>query len=182
MSSTVKDKNQRMADTLEDILSAVRALRVEHERLSSTVEAINGRVNVLADVKEVQQVDEPVATATSSKDTLQPGPQRPALDFGQHLRSSTSSPGTTDQEDGAPIRSVSASPSKRPSSTSRIILTTYPGQFGIDPVRMNWGHEDPQMRGPVVVSRSQSTIRRRNGAWGENIYKRKSLVVPDHLG
>ena len=28
---------------------------------------------------------------------------------------------------------------------------------------MDWGNQDPQMRGPVVVSRAASTIRRRNG-------------------
>jgi hypothetical protein len=28
---------------------------------------------------------------------------------------------------------------------------------------MDWGNKDPQQRGPVVVSRTQSTIRRRNG-------------------
>jgi hypothetical protein len=46
---------------------------------------------------------------------------------------------------------------------SRIILTTYPGQSGIHPVPMNWGHVEPSQRGPVVVSRNPSTIRRRNG-------------------
>ena len=50
-----------------------------------------------------------------------------------------------------------------PGATSRIILTTYPSQAGIDPIAMNWGNESPTQRGPVVVSRSQSTLRRRNG-------------------
>ena len=40
---------------------------------------------------------------------------------------------------------------------------TYPGQSGINPLPMDWGHKDPQERGPVVVSRGQTTIRRRNG-------------------
>lgn len=40
---------------------------------------------------------------------------------------------------------------------------TYPGQSGINPLPMDWGHKDPQERGPVVVSRTQTTIRRRNG-------------------
>ncbi|KAL8678006.1 MAG: hypothetical protein Q9186_005605 [Xanthomendoza sp. 1 TL-2023] len=51
-----------------------------------------------------------------------------------------------------------------PGLASRIILTTYPGQSGIDPIPINWGHVDPHQRGPVVVSRSQNTIRRRNVA------------------
>jgi len=48
----------------------------------------------------------------------------------------------------------------------RISLTdysTYPKQIGIDPLSMDWGNADPLKRGPVVVSRSQSSIRRRNG-------------------
>lgn len=28
---------------------------------------------------------------------------------------------------------------------------------------MEWGHSDPQVRGPVVVSRGEGTARRRNG-------------------
>jgi len=42
---------------------------------------------------------------------------------------------------------------------------TYPGQSGINPFPMDWGNKDFQLRGPVVVSRGQTTIRRRNGKW-----------------
>jgi hypothetical protein len=58
-----------------------------------------------------------------------------------------------------------ASPSQRSSLTSRIVLTTYPKQIGIQPLTMDWGHSDPLKRGPVVVSRAPSTIRRRNGLY-----------------
>lgn len=66
---------------------------------------------------------------------------------------------------GSPSTGKSTSPPRSTTTglSSRIILTTYPGQSGIDPMVMNWGHFDPTYRGPVVVSRSQSTIRRRNG-------------------
>ncbi|KAF5233254.1 hypothetical protein FANTH_12620 [Fusarium anthophilum] len=50
--------------------------------------------------------------------------------------------------------------------TSRIILTTYPKQIGINPLPMDWGNQDPVKRGPIVVSRATSTIRRRNGSGG----------------
>jgi len=40
---------------------------------------------------------------------------------------------------------------------------TYPKQIGINPLPLHWGHPDPSKRGPVVVSRLASTIRRRNG-------------------
>ncbi|KAK7398003.1 Uracil-regulated protein 1 [Neonectria punicea] len=56
-----------------------------------------------------------------------------------------------------------SSPSgQRPGYTSRIILTTYPKQIGINPLPMDWGNSDPLKRGPIVVSRAPSTIRRRN--------------------
>lgn len=74
-----------------------------------------------------------------------------------------------------------SSPSQRPAFTSRIILTfvtpstvarrrltrafsTYPKQIGINPLPMDWGNPEPQQRGPIVVSRAPSTIRRRNGS------------------
>ena len=51
---------------------------------------------------------------------------------------------------------------------SKVILTTYPGQSGINPIPLHWGHLDPLFRGPVVVSRAKGTVRRRNaiGAHG----------------
>ena len=43
------------------------------------------------------------------------------------------------------------------------VVRTYPGQAGINPLPMDWGNKDYQKRGPVVVSRGATTIRRRNG-------------------
>lgn len=42
---------------------------------------------------------------------------------------------------------------------------TYPKQIGIKPFPMKWGAADPKERGPIVVSRYASTIRKRNGAF-----------------
>ncbi|KAH6603365.1 gtp cyclohydrolase ii [Trichoderma cornu-damae] len=67
-------------------------------------------------------------------------------------------------DNGAAQPSSALSPSSRSGFTSRIVLTTYPKQLGIDPLQMDWGNIDPLQRGPVVVSRAASTIRRRNGA------------------
>ncbi|KAM0324212.1 hypothetical protein ACHAQA_008406 [Verticillium albo-atrum] len=64
---------------------------------------------------------------------------------------------TTLQAPAAP-----SSPEQRSGLTSRIILTTYPKQSGINPLPMRWGNPDPLLRGPVVVSRLSSTLRRRN--------------------
>lgn len=51
---------------------------------------------------------------------------------------------------------------------SRIVLTTYPGQVGIDPVPLKWIARNAEERGPVVVSRHPSTLKKRNaiGAHG----------------
>jgi len=63
---------------------------------------------------------------------------------------------------------VVSAPARKPVNSSRIILTTYPGQHGIEPVPMNWGEYDPAKRGPVVVSRAAGTVKKRNaiGAHG----------------
>lgn len=70
--------------------------------------------------------------------------------------------------DAATERDTGSSSSPKSGFTSRIILTTYPKQIGINPIPMNWGASDAAKRGPIVVSRSSSTIRRRNaiGAHG----------------
>jgi hypothetical protein len=54
---------------------------------------------------------------------------------------------------------------------------TYPGQSGINPLPMDWGHKDPQQRGPVVVSRGATTIRRRNGKSPIPISKSEANIV-----
>lgn len=52
--------------------------------------------------------------------------------------------------------------------STRVILTTYPGQSTVNPVELVWGEADPIKRGPVIVSRQASTISKRNaiGAHG----------------
>ncbi|KAL6230277.1 hypothetical protein BDW75DRAFT_234518 [Aspergillus navahoensis] len=74
-----------------------------------------------------------------------------------------------------------------PASASRyskhIVLTTYPGQSGIDPVPLEWGAPDAESRGPVVVSRSGASLKRRNamGAHGGSysIYNALAIAAGD---
>ncbi|KAG8532020.1 Uracil-regulated protein 1 [Bacidia gigantensis] len=81
----------------------------------------------------------------------------------------SSRPGSSGSSQGE-VNERKMSPHKHSSNafSSKIILTTYPGQPGMDPMQMSWGHVDPRQRGPVVVSRGKSTFRRRNaiGAHG----------------
>lgn len=54
----------------------------------------------------------------------------------------------------------------------RIILTTYPGQVGVNPTPMTWGSSDPAVRGPIIASRQPASIKLRNavGAHGGKNY------------
>ncbi|KAK1225599.1 hypothetical protein PQX77_011459 [Marasmius sp. AFHP31] len=44
----------------------------------------------------------------------------------------------------------------------RVLLTTYPDQHGISPVKLTWGASSPLERGPVICSRLPGSIRQRN--------------------
>ena len=103
---------------LKEVLEAVKTLQLSQVQLSSTVDAISGRVNVLAGMKEVRDVAidtpsppvkkiEPIPQDDShSDDVVPPSPSLPATSF-------SSSPGTS-----SPL-----SHARKPSVTSRIILT-----------------------------------------------------------
>ncbi len=154
------------SELLNEVLSTLKAMKQDHQKLSATVETISGRVNILAGVKQVQELAE---SQTGTADcavkigkTTQP---KQSLDDSKAPMAIPASPSLSvvDSNHESQHASSSLSTPRRSISTSRIILTTYPGQSGIDPLVMNWGHKDPMQRGPVVVARSQSTIRRRNG-------------------
>lgn len=154
------------AAILQDILGTLKSLKQDHTELVSAVDAINGRVNILAGVKQSQNGIVHDAAFPSPR----VGAQSPRLPpRGHHSRESVSS--IDGQSNGLPQPALSASPPgppRRASTTSKIILTTYPNQAGVDPLPMKWGAKDSSTRGPVVVARNPSTIRRRNaiGAHG----------------
>ncbi|KID69802.1 GTP cyclohydrolase, partial [Metarhizium hybridum] len=120
---------------------------------------------VLDALRQIQHTQTQLLTAVESL-TERVGAEESDPDGSSHtkLRSEVRGGG----ESTVPNAAASALPISSPRSpfTSRIILTTYPKQIGIDPLRMDWGNPDPTKRGPVVVSRSPSTIRRRNGLGG----------------
>ncbi|CAG8484436.1 2879_t:CDS:2 [Ambispora gerdemannii] len=61
----------------------------------------------------------------------------------------------------------------------RVILTTYPGQFGIKPIPLSWAELDPNRRGPVLASRHPTSIKVRNaiGAYGGSYSVYRALAV-----
>jgi hypothetical protein len=136
---------------LNEILDGMKALRRENEQLASTVDAINGRVNMLAGIKQLK--DE------AQKDSSSGVPEK-----AQKAESEQTVEAVSKQYEQPPSNVDDAPPRRTSvSKTSKIILTSYPGQAGVDPMPMDWGHKDPAVRGPVVVSRHPGTIRRRNG-------------------
>lgn len=137
------------------ILAALKSLQQENQILVSAVESMNRRVDLVAGAQPSQG---PLGVGNgfpSLYSPISPGPQ--GISKGP-------SPLNPRNETEDLQRSSPTSPSRK-QGTSRIILTTYPGQPGIDPIIMNWGRGNPDLRGPVVVSRAPSTIRKRNGVF-----------------
>jgi GTP cyclohydrolase II len=188
----VKNKETRMAvpdttqpslsETLSEILNSLNSLTAGHAQLAAQVDAISGRLNVLSEV-ELSKVAASVATIQNGH-AMTPLPLPATNGHGTTSAGSATSPSKAITDDSSPpALSPMSSPSITPddsavsppviprrfsTGTSKIILTSYPGQSGVDPIPFRWGNPDPILRGPVVVSRNPSTIRRRNaiGAHG----------------
>lgn len=129
-----------LASTLQQISASIALLQHDYNRIAAALEPSASKI----------------PSAAKHAQDSKPG--------------TTAYDGTGHQE--SPSRSVTpASPTmvpavtgeRRTSLSSKITLTSYPGQSGVDPLHMSWGHPDPISRGPVVVGRNLSTIRRRNG-------------------
>jgi hypothetical protein len=138
---------------LKEILEGLKALRTENSVLAASVDKINGRVNMLAGIKQIK--DE--AASEAAKGTLNREKANGAAESAETVEAVSQQYEQPSPNADAQRRRASVS------KTSKIILTSYPGQAGVDPLPMEWGAKDPAVRGPVVVSRHANTIRRRNG-------------------
>ena len=58
-----------------------------------------------------------------------------------------------------------------------INLTTHAEQFGSNPVTLNWGHEDPMVRGPVIATVRHRGQRNAVGAHGGSYCVYTALAV-----
>lgn len=135
---------------LKEVLDGLKALQKDNAQLASAIDGINGRVNMLAGVK---QLHDDAASSSQNGAPTQP----------KETESTKSVAAVSEQYEGPTAVELPRRRESTSSKTSKIILTSYPGQAGVDPLPMDWGHKDPNMRGPVVVSRHPNTIRRRNG-------------------
>jgi GTP cyclohydrolase N terminal len=184
---------ENISGVLTEILDSLKSLRQENSQLTAAIDKINGRVNVLASVKQVHDASDSCESNAASRawDKYLSGEQVPENALSNPLplaqpaiapsavrngRASAPSelkplaepPKTPERPRSAadqPVPAIESSPRRITGFTSKIILTSYPGQSGADPVPMNWGDSNPNRRGPVVVSRHKSTIGRRNGEY-----------------
>ncbi|KAI4865370.1 putative GTP cyclohydrolase II [Hypoxylon rubiginosum] len=139
--------------SMAEVLQALKVIQEGQSRLATEVQTVSNRL-----------------------DTLAPSSQLPSPDLSKRspslLAGTPSSPLPTalavsePDADNTTVTTKEAVQAQKSGFTSRIILTTYPKQIGIDPVPLRWGASDPSERGPVVVSRASSTIRKRNAHGG----------------
>lgn len=144
----VREENSKTEGLLSEIAASLRALQQEHAQLATVVDGIQGKVNVLAQVKQVAKLPEVVKNDFSAPKPAVPSSLLPT----EPVDRRTPSPGTS-----------SNAGARRSSLSSKITLTSYPGQAGVDSIPLHWGNSDPSVRGPVVVGRGPGTIGRRNG-------------------
>lgn len=154
---------------LQEILSKLQVLQESHRSLAASVALIEGRVNVSSETRHVHSTDRSAAHGYDGKQQTSPTRMVNQLHGSPVLlpfAELASSPKTAPVEGSASLATQNGltTPTTQPAAPTKIILSTYPNQPGISPCKMNWGHPDPQQRGPVVCNRSSpSTIRRRNG-------------------
>lgn len=150
------DPSSRKDEVLNQILTALQKLQYDHSEVVGSINAIRDRLDVLTTSNDEREPQ----SGTQTDDASHPEPASlPATP----KKSSNGPLSVRSLEEDYPKSAIATDRPRKSSGTSRIILTTYPGQSGIDPIRMDWGNEDPSQRGPVVVSRHQNTVRRRNG-------------------
>ena len=118
---------------MENLTAEIAALRKQQQELVASIE--QKQTQILQALSHPAAHTDSFKIYESSMDSNTPKPQLPLV---------------------AP-----SSPTKTGYS-QRIVLTTYPGQVGINPVPLQWGEADPLKRGPVVASRHPSSIKIRN--------------------
>ena len=147
---------------LSEILLTLKRMQLDHAALSANVESLSSRVETQSALSSLR--------GGNHRSSIRDSPSLDPMELG---KSSSSPPSDS------PLKAPSSPTVRRQSTTSRIILTTYPGQSGIDPIPLSWGEADPAKRGPVIVSRQQGNIRRRNaiGAHGGSYSIYNALAV-----
>ncbi|KAG8807682.1 hypothetical protein FRC17_004322 [Serendipita sp. 399] len=140
---------------LTQILAQLESLSISQQLLQAKLDALtNPGVRAAAPV--------PIATPASSNSPV-------ATANGPLSTSFSGSPPATSVFGLSPPSSLLPRPSaplpqdrEKVLYPQRVILTTYPDQTGIRPILLQWGAQDPKVRGPVVPSRLPASIKLRN--------------------
>lgn len=145
------DPVDSVKDDLVQVLEAIKKLESDQSQLSGLLNDMHGRVEQLSLKRDIAKM----ADGEEEESPKEPPSQQPSA---------------------AKQSPTPANHAQKRAGTSRIILTTYPGQSGIDPIPMDWGNPQSTKRGPVVVSRHQDTVRRRNGLFLPTIKTLPGLI------
>ncbi|CAG8488949.1 16294_t:CDS:2 [Funneliformis caledonium] len=140
---------------LQKILESVDGLKKDQELLASKFDLYQAQNN-----EELKKLQEKLDPAThTSKTTI------------------ITSKENEIQPKAGPVPSISST--GEPIYSDRVILTTYPDQFGIKPISLKWGELEPITRGPIVASRHPKSIKIRNaiGAYGGSYCVYRALAV-----
>lgn len=138
---------------MDEVRDALQAISQNQTLLLSAFESVSQRVNKLE--KTQADTSSPETNGSVSEDAAGRSDTPLVASF---VKTPPLLPADAGSQSPPPV----ASADSQSGFSSRIILTTYPKQIGIKPLPMEWGAADPEKRGPVTVSRSASTIRRRN--------------------
>lgn len=147
-------------DLMTQILLTLQSIQSDYRQLSTAIDTIKGRLNTLAGIKQLYDAAGNEHQSFHEKANSEDSEDGSGLVNIATMNGPSSLRGAAGGSDSPKTDKHAHSES---TASSRIILTTYPGQSGIDPLVMDWGNPNPLQRGPVVVSRTQSTVRRRNG-------------------
>lgn len=155
---------------LNQILSQLQALQVSQQSLQAKVDNLTSNRNV---------PDSPGTPSGLLRTSS------PSVSVSSLPNVSNASVGHSPQEAATPTTDKEREKNLYP---SRVMLTTYPDQYGISPYTLNWGATDATSRGPVVCSRLPSSIKRRNAIGAHSgsysIYRALSVAMgslsPNH--
>lgn len=188
---------------LSRILDELTELRVRNSQLEAKVDELQGSTILPSPSSHARRQSSsgftalgahsfspslPVEIALSTSPPAQPlGPPAHSTSFSGLPQTNNPSPVATPElsatkklpSNGAQSPTQSASSSNNGYYSSRVILTTYPGQVGIRPLPLNWAASDAKQRGPIVASRHPNSIRVRNaiGAYGGSYSIYRSLAI-----
>ncbi|KAL9102931.1 MAG: hypothetical protein Q9163_001957, partial [Psora crenata] len=178
MTSVASEPQADQLQILGHIHSALQSIRRDYSHLSATLEAVEERLNVLVGATPVHNGVQEKGPSGS----IEPASHTRTLITGQDMLNpmeANAFPHPSNSLDGRVESKEKKAITSSHAPGSKITLTTYPGQSGIDPIPLIWGHKDPISRGPVLVSRMKSTFRRRNaiGAHGGSYAVYHALAV-----